>query len=64
VLKKIVTVTRKGQKTIPGKIREHLCIKEGDELTVDTWDRRIIFKPIHRLEDCAGIFSGMQMLWN
>jgi AbrB family looped-hinge helix DNA binding protein len=57
-LQKIVKVTRKGQTTIPAKIREQLGIKEGDELAVETRDQQIIFKPIPRLEDCAGIFAG------
>jgi AbrB family looped-hinge helix DNA binding protein len=55
---RLLLVTRKGQTTIPAKIREQLGIKEGDELAVETIDRQIIFKPIHRLENCAGIFAG------
>lgn len=57
-MQKIVRVTRKGQTTIPVKIREQLGIKEGDELAVETRDQQVIFKPIPRLEDCAGIFAG------
>ena len=57
-MQKIVKVTRKGQTTIPAKIREQLGIKEGDELAVEVRDQQVIFKPIHRLEDCAGIFAG------
>jgi AbrB family looped-hinge helix DNA binding protein len=57
-LQKIVKVTRKGQTTIPAKIREQLNIKEGDELAVETRDQQIIFKLIPKLEDCAGIFEG------
>ena len=57
-MQKIVKVTRKGQTTIPAKIREQLGIKEGDELAVETRDHQVIFSPIPRLEDCAGIFAG------
>jgi AbrB family looped-hinge helix DNA binding protein len=57
-LQKIVKVTRKGQTTIPAKIREQLNIKEGDELAVETRDQQIIFKLIPKLENCAGIFAG------
>lgn len=57
-MQKIVKITRKGQTTIPAKIRKQLDIKEGDELAVETRDQQIIFKPIPRLEDCAGIFAG------
>ncbi len=57
-MQKIVKVTRKGQTTIPAKIREQLGIKEGDELAVETIDQQVIFKLIPRLEDCAGIFAG------
>ena len=57
-MQKIVKVTRKGQTIIPAKIRKQLDIKEGDELAVETKDQHIIFKPIPRLEDCAGIFAG------
>ena len=57
-MQKIVKVTRKGQTTIPAKIRKQLDIKVGDELAVETIDQQIIFKPIPRLENCAGIFAG------
>jgi AbrB family looped-hinge helix DNA binding protein len=63
-LQKIVKVTRKGQTTIPAKMREQLGIKEGDELAVEIKDQQIIFKPIPRLEDCAGILRGTQMSWS
>lgn len=57
-MQKIVKVTRKGQTTIPVQIREKLGIKEGDELAVEAIDQQIVFKPIPRIEDCAGIFAG------
>ena len=57
-MQKIVKVTRKGQTTIPAEIREKLGIKEGDELTVEAIEQGVIFKRIHKIEDCAGIFAG------
>ena len=54
-MKNIVKVTRRGQTTIPAKFREKLGIKEGDELIVEATDKGILFKPIPRLEDMAGI---------
>lgn len=58
ILQKVVKVTRKGQTTIPAKIREKLGIKEGDKLAVESVDRQIVFKPIPKLEDMCGIFAG------
>jgi AbrB family looped-hinge helix DNA binding protein len=57
-LQKTVKVTRKGQTTIPAKIRDELGIKEGDNLSVETVDQAVIFKRIPKIEDCAGIFAG------
>lgn len=57
-MQKIVKVTRKGQTTIPAEIREKLGIREGDDLAVESVDQQIIFKPIPKIEDCAGIFAG------
>jgi AbrB family looped-hinge helix DNA binding protein len=57
-MQKTVKVTRKGQTTIPAEIREKLGIKEGDDLAVEAVDQTIVFRPIHRMEDCAGIFAG------
>ena len=57
-MQKTVKVTRKGQTTIPAKIREQLGIKEGDKLAVEALDNLIIFKPIPKLEDMCGIFAG------
>jgi AbrB family looped-hinge helix DNA binding protein len=53
----IVKVTRRGQTTIPAQIRQKLDIKEGDELLVEATDQGILFKPIRKLEDCAGIYA-------
>jgi AbrB family looped-hinge helix DNA binding protein len=51
----IVKVTRRGQTTIPAVLREKLGIKEGDELMVEATEKGILFKPIPKLEDMAGI---------
>ncbi|MBI2938546.1 MAG: AbrB/MazE/SpoVT family DNA-binding domain-containing protein [Thaumarchaeota archaeon] len=54
----VVKVTRKGQTTIPAELRQKLGIKEGDELLVEATEQgQILFKPIRKLEDCAGIYS-------
>ncbi|MCD6369490.1 MAG: AbrB/MazE/SpoVT family DNA-binding domain-containing protein [Thermoproteales archaeon] len=43
---KIVKVTRKGQVTIPKKLRKVLNIKEGDLLRVEEKDGRIVFSKL------------------
>jgi len=54
----VVKVTRKGQTTIPIEVRQKLLINEGDKLLVEATDNgQVIFTPIRRLEDCAGIYS-------
>ena len=57
-MQKIVKVTRKGQTTIPAEIREKLGIKEGDDLAVEAVGQTVVFKPVPKIEDCAGIFAG------
>jgi AbrB family looped-hinge helix DNA binding protein len=57
-MQKIVKITRKGQTTIPAKIRQQLGIKEGDELSVEVIEQGVVFKRIPKMEDCAGIFAG------
>jgi len=57
-LQKTVRVTRKGQTTIPARIRQKLGIKEGDKLAVEAVENQIIFTPIPKLEDMCGIFAG------
>jgi len=58
MLTNVVKVTRKGQTTIPVEIRQKLGIKEGDKLLVEATDQgQVLFKPIRKLEDCAGIYS-------
>ncbi len=54
----VVKVTRKGQTTIPVEVRQKLVIKEGDRLLVEATEQgQVVFTPIRRLEDCAGIYS-------
>ena len=54
----VVKVTRRGQTTIPLKIRQKCGIKEGDKLIVELTDKGILFKPVMKLSDMAGIDSG------
>ena len=54
----VVKVTRKGQTTIPIEVRQKLAINEGDKLLVEATEHgQVIFTPIRKLEDCAGIYS-------
>ena len=54
-MESVVKVTRRGQTTIPVAFRQKLGIKEGDELLVEATDQGILFKPIPKLEDLAGV---------
>ena len=54
----IVKVTRRGQTTIPLAIRKQCEIKEGDRLLVQLTEKGILFKPIPKLVDMAGIDAG------
>lgn len=56
-MQNIVKVTRRGQTTIPVKIRQKLGIKEGDELMVEATEKGLLFKPIRKLEDSAGMYA-------
>lgn len=49
-----VVVTRRGQTTIPVKIRKKLGIKEGSKLKVEANGDRVIFTKIPSLFDLAG----------
>jgi AbrB family looped-hinge helix DNA binding protein len=54
----VVKITRKGQTTIPVEVRQQLSIGEGDRLLVEATERgQVVFTPIRKLEDCAGIYS-------
>jgi AbrB family looped-hinge helix DNA binding protein len=54
-MQNVVKVTRRGQTTIPAELRQKLGIKEGDKLMVELTEQGLLFKPIPKLEDCAGI---------
>jgi AbrB family looped-hinge helix DNA binding protein len=54
-MENIVKVTRRGQTTIPLKIRGQCGIKEGDRLLVEVTEKGILFKPIPKLLEMAGI---------
>ena len=56
-MENIVKVTRRGQTTIPAVLREKFGIKVGDELLVEATEKGVLFKPIRRIEDCAGIYA-------
>ncbi|MFP3985647.1 MAG: AbrB/MazE/SpoVT family DNA-binding domain-containing protein [Candidatus Bathyarchaeia archaeon] len=54
-MENIVKVTRRGQTTIPVEFRQKFGIKKGDQLMVEATEKGVLFKPIPRLEDMAGI---------
>ena len=49
-----VVVTRRGQTTIPAKIRRELGISEGTMLDVESKDGRVIFRKVKTIFDLAG----------
>lgn len=54
-MQNIVKITRRGQTTIPAEFRQKLGIKEGDQLLVEATEKGILFRPIPKLEDMAGV---------
>lgn len=56
-MQNIVKVTRRGQTTIPSEFRQKLGIKVGDQLLVEATEQGVLFRPIRKLEDCAGIYA-------
>ena len=54
-MENVVKVTRRGQTTIPIEFRQKFGIKEGDQLMVEATEKGLLFKPIPRLEDMAGV---------
>jgi AbrB family looped-hinge helix DNA binding protein len=54
----IVKVTRRGQTTIPQKIRQQCGIKEGDRLIVEATENGVLFKPIPNMLDLIGVDAG------
>jgi AbrB family looped-hinge helix DNA binding protein len=57
-VEEIVKVTRRGQTTIPVKLRKKFGIKEGDQLVARAFENGILLNPIPKLEEMAGIDSG------
>jgi AbrB family looped-hinge helix DNA binding protein len=53
-----VMVTRKGQVTVPIKLRRKYGIAEGMKMTVEDSPSGIVFKVIPRIEDLAGVDAG------
>jgi len=49
-----VTITRKGQVTIPAKIRRKLGLEKGRKLAIWLEDDKIIMKPIPTIFDLGG----------
>ncbi len=49
-----VVVTRRGQTTIPAKIRKKLGIAEGDMLEVTSKNGEVIFRKVKTTFDLAG----------
>jgi len=54
-MENVVKVTRRGQTTIPVEFRQKFGIKEGDRLMVEDTEKGVLFRPIPRLEDMAGV---------
>jgi antitoxin PrlF len=54
-MENVVKVTRRGQTTIPVEFRQKFGIKEGDQLLVEATEKGLLFRPIPRLEDMAGV---------
>ena len=52
-----VVVTRKGQTTIPAKLRKKFKIEEGTRLEVVETNEGILFKPKKSIWDMAGAYS-------
>ena len=58
-----VSVTRKGQVTIPKKIRKSLNIREGSKLLISQKDDSLVMRPLLELEELAGSYADKMMLF-
>jgi AbrB family looped-hinge helix DNA binding protein len=58
-----VTVTRKGQVTIPKKFRNLLNIREGTKLLISQNDNSLVMRPLLELEELAGVYADKMMLF-
>ncbi len=52
------TVTRKGQVTIPAELRKKYKIREGMKMEVIDEQKGLLFRPVPRMEDLAGVDAG------
>ena len=53
-----VTVTKKGQVTIPARFRKQFRIKEGTKLLITQGENVMIVRPLPDIDDLLGVFSG------
>jgi len=53
-----VTVTKKGQVTIPARFRKQFKIKEGTRLLITQGENVMIVRPLPDIDDLLGMFSG------
>lgn len=53
-----VSVTRKGQITVPVALRRKYGIEEGTKMKVEDSGSSIVLKVIPKIEDLAGIDAG------
>lgn len=58
VTEKVVAVTKKGQTTIPVKLRMKYKIEEGTKLTVIDTNEGILLKPKKTIWDMVGAYSN------
>ncbi len=57
-MENVVKVTRRGQTTIPLKLRKKFGIKEGTTLVAEATEKGVLFKVVPDLLDMAGIDSA------
>ncbi len=51
-----VTVSEKGQITIPAAVRRKIGISSGDELAVEVRDGEVVLSRVRTISEVAGIF--------
>jgi AbrB family looped-hinge helix DNA binding protein len=55
----MLTVSDKGQITVPAKARRELGIKPGDSVEVEVVDDTLVVRPVKSLRSLRGIFAGI-----
>ena len=55
--RRVVTVTRRGQTTIPVEFRRRHHIEEGSKLILEDRGDAMVLRPVTRLEDLGGFLS-------